>query len=265
MEEYNANRLNGIFDSHCHYDDGAFDNDRSELLSGMLSSGKVKYLLHASVDAASSEFGIRYSESFDSFYTSIGFHPENIGSIPEDYLLILEKLAKHKKVIAVGEIGLDYHYDNGESREKQLELFEAQVAFANSHDLPIIIHCRDALEDVMEVVKKYRPRGVVHCFSGSAETALEFVRLGMYIGFTGVLSFKNAKKVKKAFLAVPHDKFLFETDCPYMSPEPFRGKRCDSRLIAYTALEAQRLSGIDAQELINIAAENTARLFGVSL
>ena len=276
MEEYSreyaasrADELRGIYDSHCHYDDSAFDNDRGQLLDSLFADDSpVDRLMHASVDKASSEFGIAAADRYERFFTSVGFHPEYADAVMDEYgkkgvTDTLAALAAHPKVKAVGEIGLDYHYDNCADRAVQSELFEAQTALAVSLDLPVIIHCRDALEDVLRIVKKYRPKGVIHCFSGSAETAIEFVRLGMYIGFTGVLSFKNAKKVKKAFLAVPQDRFLFETDCPYMSPEPFRGKRCDSRLIAYTALEAQRISGVDAQKLIDKAAENAAELFGV--
>jgi TatD DNase family protein len=157
---------------------------------------------------------------------------------------------------------LDYHYE-GYDRAVQLELFESQLELAAELDLPVIMHCREATEDFVRIMEKRRPKGVVHCFSGSAETAVQLQKLGLYIGFTGVLTFKNAKKVKNAFAAVARDRLLFETDCPYMAPVPFRGKRCSSDLIAYLACEAEILSGTAAQELVDTANENARRLFGI--
>lgn len=257
-------KIRNIFDSHCHYDDGAFDEDRDELLARLLSDGSsVSYMMHACTDLDSARFGIETAEKFPNFYTSVGIHPENMDELPDDYIDRLRKLAGHPKVRAIGEIGLDYHYD-GYDRNAQIELFESQLLLAGELDLPVIMHCRDATEDFVQLMEKRRPKGVVHCFSGSAETAEQLLKLGLYIGFTGTLTFKNAKKVKKAFAAVPRDKLLFETDCPYMAPTPFRGKRCSSDLIAYIACEAENLSGIPAQELADITNENARRLFGIN-
>jgi TatD DNase family protein len=218
--------------------------------------------MHACTDFDSARFGISAAERFENFYTSVGIHPENISAAVGDYIANLKELAAHPKVRAIGEIGLDYHYE-GYDRQAQIELFVNQIRLANELELPVIMHCRDAHEDFLGIMKEYRPKGVVHCFSGSAETASELLKLGLYIGFTGVLTFKNAKKVKKAFAVVPTDRLLFETDCPYMSPEPFRGKRCQSDRIAYIACAAQSLCGIDAQRLADITNENARRLFSI--
>jgi TatD DNase family protein len=172
-------------------------------------------------------------------------------------------IASNNKIKAVGEIGLDYHYD-GYDRDLQIRFFREQLAFANELDMPVIVHSRDAVEDTVDILSEYRPKGVVHCFSGSAETAKEILKLGMYIGFTGVLTFKNAKKALKALAEVPMDKLLMETDCPYMAPEPFRGRRCDSSMIAYTAAKAAEIKGVSVQELIDITCKNGMTMYGIN-
>lgn len=183
-------------------------------------------------------------------------------SNPDDYLSIVETAAALPKTKAIGEIGLDYHYD-GCCREKQIRLFEEQLDLAKRLDMPVIIHTRDAWDDTLSILKDHKPNAVVHCFSGSMEMAREVLKLGMYIGFTGVLTFKNAKKALKALAEVPADRLLLETDCPYMAPEPFRGKRCDSSMIACTAAKAAEIKGLDVQELINITNENGRRFYRI--
>ncbi len=251
-----------IFDSHCHYDDRAFDGDRDDLIAEMLSKN-VSGLIHAATDKASCLYGIEYADKYPKFYTSIGFHPENLDSLPDDYISELENMmTKSRKIVAVGEIGLDYHYD-GFDREKQLEVFSRQLDFAASHSLPVIIHSRNATEDTMELLRKKRPTGVLHCFSGSYETACEVVSLGMYIGFTGALTFKGNKKSVRALGAVPKDRLLLETDCPYMAPEGFRGQRSDSRMIFKVAETVALHTGSDPQTILNQTAGNAKRLFGI--
>ncbi|WP_124100776.1 TatD family hydrolase [Ruminococcus sp. Marseille-P6503] len=254
-------------DSHCHYDDSAFDKDRDKLLDAMLlgENSAVGLLIHACTDEKSALYGIKMAETYENYYTSVGFHPECCDRLPEDYIGILEGLAgRSDKIVAVGEVGLDYHYD-GYDRELQIRLLCDQIEFAQKHGLPLIFHCRDATADFLEIMRKYRPRGVVHCFSGSPEVARELVGLGLYVGFTGVLTFKNAKKVKKSFCAVPTDRILLETDCPYMAPEPYRGKRCTSDMIEYTAEAGAALIGVTPQELVDKARENTERLFNIHI
>lgn len=256
--------LSGIFDSHCHYDDTAFDGDRAELLGDMLSADSpVSFLMHACTDLASAEYGIKAAGAYQNYYTSVGIHPENMENLAPEYAEKLRALAlENAKVKAVGEVGLDYHYD-GYDRAAQIKLFERQLELAAELDLPVIMHVRDAAEDHLAIMREHKPKGVVHCFSGSAETAEQLLDMGLYIGFTGVLTFKNAKKAKRAFAVVPADRLLFETDCPYMAPEPFRGKRCNSSMIAKIARAAETLSGVPAQQLIDITNENARRLFDI--
>ena len=248
-----------IFDSHSHYDDERFDTDRDTLLADNFKNS-VCGIIHASTDLKSSDFGVSYSQKFENFYTSIGIHPQSVAELYDDYLKRLEELSKEKKVVAVGEIGLDYYWTK-DTREKQLEVFEEQLLLAKRLDLPVIIHSREATEDCMNLLKKHRPKGVVHCFSGSAETAKEVLALGMYIGFTGVLTFSTSKKAISALTVVPLEKLLLETDCPYMAPVPHRGKRCDSSMIEFTATKASEVKGISAQEMLDITAENARTLF----
>ncbi len=254
--------MNNIFDTHAHYADRAFDEDRFELLDKLPEMG-VKYIMLASSSVEDTAENAAIAQKYGYIYAASGVHPESVDENPENYLDIVREIAlSSPKIKAIGEIGLDYHYD-GYSREKQLKLFEEQLILAKELDLPVIVHSRDACEDTLNMLKKHRPRGVVHCFSGSAETAKEIIKLGMYIGFTGVLTFKNAKKALKALEEVPLDKLLLETDCPYMAPVPFRGKRCDSSMIAYTAAAAAEIKGIDTQEIIDITCENGKRFYGI--
>lgn len=250
-----------IFDSHAHYNDSRFLEDQQAIIDQIHQSG-VSYVLNAGCDLPSSESGIQLSERYPFFYCSVGIHPDGADSLSENYLQQLEALSKHPKAVAIGEIGLDYYYEDP-GREIQKKVFEEQLALAKELNLPVIIHARDAWEDTMALLKKYRPRGVVHCFSGSAEIAKEIVKLGMYIGFTGVLTFKNARRALEAVEVIPEDRLLLETDCPYMAPVPFRGKRCDSSMIPYTAQKMAELKKLPVQEMIDRTTENARRLFSI--
>jgi len=253
--------LSNIFDSHSHYNDERFDADRDELISSMAENG-VCGIIHASTDIESAKNGITYSEKYSNFYTSIGIHPESVLDIPEDYIARLEELSKHEKVVAVGEVGLDYYWTK-DTKEKQLEVFEEQLILAKKLNLPVIIHSREATEDCMNLLKKHKPKGVVHCFSGSAETAKEIQALGMYVSFTGVLTFPKSFKAQSALVAVENDRLLLETDCPYMAPVPNRRKRCDSSMIGFIAEKVGELKGLSAQDVLDMTTENARRLFGV--
>ena len=251
-----------IFDTHAHYTDDSFSEDRDELLKSLPDRG-VRYIMLASTCADDIKGNAILAEKYGYIYTSAGFHPENIEDLPENYIDIVKNAVKENpKTMAVGEIGLDYHYE-GYDREKQIEVFEKQIILSKELDIPVIVHSRDATEDTLNILKKYRPSGVVHCFSGSAETAREIIKLGMYIGFTGVITFKNAKKALRALESVPPERLLMETDCPYMSPVPFRGKRCDSSMIAYTAEKASEIKGIPLQELLDITCHNGMELYRI--
>ena len=254
--------INNIFDTHAHYADSAFDEDREAVLAELPSKG-VSYVMLASSSVKDTAENAQLAGCYDYIYAASGVHPESVDTDPEDYLDIVRKTAlSSPKIKAIGEIGLDYHYE-GYDREKQIRFFEEQIVLAKELGLPIIVHSRDATEDTMTLLKKHRPQGILHCFSGSAETAKEVIKLGMYIGFTGVITFKNAKKAIKALEAVPLDRLLLETDCPYMAPVPFRGKRCDSSMIAYTAEKAAEIKGISVQEFVDITCENAKRIYSI--
>lgn len=256
--------MNGnIFDTHAHYADHAFDEDRESVLAELPSKG-VKLVMLASSSVEDTVENSELSKRYDYIYAASGVHPESVETNPENYLGIVEKtILENPKIRAVGEIGLDYHYE-GFDRERQKELFCRQIELAQRLGMPIIVHSRDATEDTLDILKKYKPKGVVHCFSGSAETAEEILKLGMYIGFTGVITFKNAKKAVRALEAVPLDRLLLETDCPYMAPVPFRGKRCDSSMISYTAQKAAEIKGVTLEELLDATLENGKRMYNIN-
>ena len=252
--------LCGIFDSHAHYDDERFDEDREALLVHLPQNG-VAGVINCGTTLATSRTSIALAERFDYIYAAIGIHPEEAADATEaDYDALLP-LYSHPKVVAVGEIGLDYYWDI--PKKVQLESFERQLILANKLGKPVIIHDREAHADTLALLKKHRPRGVMHCYSGSVETMEELLELGLYIGLGGAVTFKNAKKPLAVAAAVPQDRLLLETDCPYMAPVPFRGKRNDSSLIAFVAQTIADVRGEDAQTLIDRCRENTALLFGI--
>ena len=248
-----------IFDTHSHYTDSAFDEDRDQVLDALPKEGIVHAVL-AGTTLEDSAAGIALTRRYDYLYAAVGIHPETAGQQPADYLAQLERMAADPRVVAVGEIGLDYHYE-GYDRDVQIRLFREQLDLAKQLDLPVIIHARDCTEDYVNILREMRPRGVVHCFSGSAETAREVLKLGMYIGFTGVLTFKNAKKALKALAEVPEDKLVLETDCPYMAPEPNRGKRNNSAYIRYVAEKIAELKGITYEEVVEQTEKNAREMY----
>ncbi len=248
-----------IIDSHAHYDDSAFDEDRQSLLENVHASG-VEKIINVGCSVKSSEVSAALAQRYSFVYASAGLHPDSADEI--DRIDEIKRLCENEKVVAVGEIGLDYHYENV-GREIQRAAFERQLILAAELDMPVIIHSRDACEDTLSLLRKYRPKGVMHCFSGSAETAAEVVGMGMYVGFTGVVTFKNAKKARRALAAVPRDRVLLETDCPYMSPEPFRGRRNHSGNLIYTLNAFAEAMGVDVPAAAEITALNAERLFGL--
>lgn len=254
--------LYNIFDSHAHYDDARFSDDLPELLAALPAKGVVG-VISCGVNTETSQFAAHLAATYDYIYAAAGFHPLNLEDVPENPTEILRELLKNPKTVAVGEIGLDYYYEKA-SRDAQLRLFEQQLQVANELSLPVIVHDREAHEDTLRLLKQYKPRGVVHCFSGSVEMAKEVLKLGMYIGLGGAVTFKNAVKPVEVAKIVPQDRLLVETDAPYMTPVPFRGKRCDSGHIAYTAARLSEIRGEDTQALLDYTAENARRLFGIS-
>lgn len=252
---------NLIFDTHAHYDDKSFDEDRSEVLK-MLPKNNVFAVVNAGADIESSVKSIEISKEYDYVYASVGIHPENIPDDKSDYMKILEDLLKSEKVVAIGEIGLDYHYTK-DNKADQIELFENQINLAVNHDLPIMVHDREAHGDTMDLLKKHNPKGIVHCFSGSVEMAKEVIKLGMYIGIGGLITFKNAKTAVSVVENIPLSSIVLETDAPYMTPVPFRGTRCNSSHIKYTAEKIAEIKKIDVNEVLKITKENALKLFNL--
>lgn len=250
-----------IFDAHAHYDDDKFNDDREELLSSMPDKG-VGYIVNAGVDLKTSEWSLKYSEKYDFIYSAVGIHPESADNLPQDYLAQLKNMAKHKKAVAIGEIGLDYYWDNV-PRDVQKKVFIEQLDLAKAVNLPVVIHDRDAHGDTMDILRKYKPNGLLHCFSGSVEMCKEIVKLGMSISLGGVVTFKNARQSVEVAEYIPLDRLLLETDAPYLTPVPFRGKRCDSSMIKFTAMRIAEIKGISMEELLNITTENALRLYNI--
>ncbi len=250
-----------IFDTHAHYDDSRFDEDRDELLSALPHKGVTK-IINCGCDLKSSLTAVEMAHKFGFLYAAVGVHPHEAEDATEKDLEEIRRLYNNSRVVAVGEIGLDYHY-NFSPKEKQLEIFEKQLIVANELSLPVIVHDREAHEDTLRLLKKYKPLGVVHCFSGSVEMAKEIIKLGMYIGLGGAVTFKNAKKPVEVAEYIPLDRLLLETDAPYMTPVPFRGQRCDSSHIAYTAEKLAEVKGLDVQTLIDICNSNSVKLFKI--
>ena len=210
-----------IFDTHSHYDDEQFNDDRDSLLAALPSRGVIA-AVSCGCDLNSTETNKKLAEKYEYIYFAAGFHPENLEGFSIDDLEKIKKYARHEKCVAIGEIGLDYHW-MASPKETQKEFFAAQCELANELDMPVIVHDREAHADTLDILKEYRPKGVLHCFSGSAETAKEIVKMGMYIGLNGVATFKNARKRREAEKAVPIERLVLETDCPYLETVPHRG------------------------------------------
>ena len=252
---------NNIFDSHAHYDDDSFSEDLTELLEGLPSKG-ISFVVNCGTDVNSCRKLAEISEKYDYIYFAAGIHPHEAEDAEEGFIEELKAFAKNPKCVAIGEIGLDYHYDLS-PRDIQKDVFEKQLILAKELDLPVIIHDREAHEDTLKLLRKYTPKGIVHCFSGSAEMAKDIVKLGMNIGLGGTVTFKNAKKPVEVAKYVPLESLVLETDCPYMTPVPFRGKRNDSSLIAVTADFIAELKGITTQELLDITNSNAKNIFKI--
>lgn len=252
-----------IFDSHAHYDDEAFENDRAELLGKILPEKGVWRVVNCGASLEGSERSLQLSREYPYIYAAVGVHPEEAGGLPADWLDRIRQMAAGEKVVAIGEIGLDYHYEDACPREEQKRVFEEQLRLANELCLPVIVHDREAHGDTMELLRRYRPRGVVHCFSGSAEMAREVVALGMYIGLGGVVTFKNARHSVETAASIPIERLLTETDAPYMAPVPLRGKRNDSSLIPFSAAKIGLCRGLSCEEVLEWGCRNACTLFGL--
>ena len=250
-----------LFDTHAHMDDRAFDEDRAELLASLPGAG-LALVMNPGCSLASSYNAVKLANAYDYIYAAVGSHPDVADEVNEEVLEEYRVLCKQNpKVKAIGEIGLDYHYEDI-PREIQLKAFRMQMELARELNLPAIVHEREAHEDGMNVVRDFSDvTGVFHCYSGSAEMARQLVELGWYIGFTGVLTFKNARKALEVAASIPLDRIVLETDCPYMSPEPFRGKRNDPGKLYRMAEKLAELRGLTVEEIQTITMENGKRLY----
>lgn len=251
-----------IYESHSHYDDSAFDEDRDELISTL----KDNNIGNVIAVAASWDSLLKIKElcaKYDFFHAAYGIHPENGYDLTDERRTLLEKFIEDNNPVAIGEIGLDYHYDEP-PRELQRDIFIYQLELAKKYDLPVIIHSRDASEETMDIIKAHMPpkKGVIHCFSSSLEMAHEYVKMGFYIGIGGVVTFKNGKKLKEVAANIPLEKILIETDCPYMAPTPHRGERNNSILLCHVIDEIALLRGITPKEVELQTEINAKTLFG---
>ncbi len=250
-----------IFDTHSHYDDEKFNPDREMLLSNLQSQG-VSNVVSCGCDIETTQFNFDLAQKYDFMYFAAGFHPECLEGASLEDLEIIKKFAQNKKCVAIGEIGLDYHWMSS-TKKVQKEFFTAQIELAAALDLPVIVHDREAHGDTLDILKTTKPKGVVHCFSGSKEMAREIIKLGMFIGLNGVVTFNNARKSLEVVRDIPLDRLVLETDCPYLAPVPHRGKRNDSSLIPFIAEKIATLLDMDAQELLNITNENAKKLYNL--
>ena len=252
-----------LFDTHAHMDDHAFDEDRAELLASLPGQG-LALVMNPGCSLASSKKAVELAEKYDYIYAAVGSHPDAADEVTDAVLEEYRMLCKlNPKVKAIGEIGLDYHYEDI-PREIQLKAFRAQMELARELNLPVIVHERDAHEDGMQVVRDFPDvTGVFHCYSGSAEMARQLVDKGWYIGFTGVLTFKNARKAVEVAASIPLDRIVLETDCPYMAPEPFRGKRNDPGKIYRMAEKLAEIRGLSVEEIHTITTENGKKLYRI--
>ena len=253
-----------IFDTHAHYDDEAFDEDRDQLLSSMKDGG-VGCIVNVCASVGGFGGTLELMKAYPFVYGTVGVHPDDAGIMTQDTLDEIRRLSHLKKMVAIGEIGLDYYWHKEEAEHKQQqEMFRAQMDIAREEKLPFMIHSRDAAEDTLEIVKEYMKKdmfgGIIHCFSYSKEIAAEYLKMGLYLGIGGVLTFKNAKKLKEVAAIAPLSQIVLETDCPYMAPEPNRGRRNSSLNLPYVAEALAQIKGITAEEVIAVTEENAKRL-----
>lgn len=253
-----------IFDSHAHYDDESFDADREQVIKE-LKENEIIGVLNCGASLKGARDSLKLAEKYDFFYAAVGIHPENAYELTDEAFEEIKEMTKNSKVMAIGEIGLDYYWDENPPKDVQKEVFRKQMQLAKELNLPVIIHDREAHGDTLEIMKEFpEVKGVLHCFSGSVEFARECLKLGYYIGFTGVVTFKNAKKVLEVAKEVPLDRLLVETDCPYMAPTPYRGKRNRSEYIKFIIEKVAEIKGLSTAEMENKTIKNTKNLLKIN-
>ena len=254
-----------LFDTHVHLNDKQFEEDLSTVIERALQK-EVKYMVVVGFDRPTIKRAIELAETYDFIYASVGWHPVDAIDMSEADLELLESLASHSKVVALGEMGLDYHWEKS-PKEVQHEVFRKQIRLAKKVNLPIIIHNREATEDVVTILREegaHEVGGIMHCFSGSVEIARQCLELNFYISLGGPVTFKNAKKPKEVAEAIPLDKLLIETDCPYLAPHPYRGKRNEPSYVTLIAEEIARIKGFTYEEVTRQTTANAKKLFGIS-
>ncbi len=253
-----------IFETHAHYDDEQFTSGREALLASLPDCG-IQRVVNVGASLATTRNSIQLAEKYDFIYASVGVHPSDIAELDEAQFAWLKEQTMHPKVVAVGEIGLDYYWDKeAEVQEKQRYWFKRQLELAKEVELPVIVHSRDAAADTMTILKEAHTtelKAVIHCYSYSPELAQEFVKMGYYIGVGGVVTFKNAKKLKETVMKIPLERILLETDCPYMAPEPYRGKRNDSGYLSYVVEKIAELKEITAEEVETVTWQNAREFY----
>lgn len=254
------------FDSHAHLEDKQFDKDREQLII-KAKEEEVELIVDPGSDLSSSKAALVLAEKYDFIYSAVGIHPEEARDITEDTYQELEQLAKNSRVVAIGEIGLDYHYEDNPSREVQKEVFQRQIQMASKLNLPIIVHNREAHGDTYGILEKYFDKesgGVMHSYSGSVEMAKKFIALGLYLSISGPVTFKNAKKNVEVVREIPLEYLLIETDSPYLTPVPFRGKKNHPAMVQYVAQKIAEIKNISVEEVAEKTKENAKRLFSIS-
>ncbi len=251
-----------IFETHAHYDDDAFAEDREKLISSLLC-GNIGRIVNVGASIESTKTTIKLAEQYDNLYAAVGVHPSDVADLDQESYAWLRAQTAHPKAVAVGEIGLDYYWDKEpEVQRRQREWFGRQLVLAKESRLPVIIHSRDAAEDTRNILKDMGDgQGVIHCYSYSPEMAHEFIKMGYYIGVGGVVTFKNAKKLKETVVQIPLERILLETDCPYMAPEPHRGERNESSYLRYVVEKIAELKHVTLEEVERVTWENAMTLF----
>ena len=254
-----------IFETHAHYDDPRFDEDRDELLSNLEANG-IECVVNVGADMRGCEASIELAEKYDNVYATVGVHPDEVGELDDNSYRLLQEWSKHPKVLAIGECGLDYNRGrDDEEKASQAYHFKRHIKLADETGLPLMIHSRDAAEDTFNILKDVKKEipGVIHCYSYSPEMAAEYIKRNWYIGVGGVVTFKNAKNLVKTVIETPLERIVLETDSPYLAPEPHRGERNDSRYLVHVVDKIAELKGISAKEVIRVTAENAKRLYSL--
>lgn len=253
-----------IFDSHAHYYDQQFDIDRENLLKALPEAG-VGTIVNVCASYESWKKSVELAAKYPYIYAAVGTHPDEVGVLNEETFAEMKEWCKKEKVVAIGEIGLDYYWDN-QPHEVQKKWFIRQLELAKEMKFPVIVHSREAAADTMEIMRSHAQglEGVIHCYSYSKEQAEEYVKMGFYIGVGGVVTFKNAKKLKEVVAAIPLEKILLETDCPYLAPVPYRGKRNQSSYIQYVAEEIAQIKGVSVEEVLAVTEANAKKMYGIA-